>query len=156
MWGTSPTATFGVVAEHHDVIIVGSGAGGGTLAHTLAPSGKRILLPQVHGCTRCTEHMAKTPHIVALDKERNDTVFQKTLGLNDFYLAGNGREWPLGTSRYLWPASPTSRAPAGSARIRPRRYSTSPAKHARSTTSTSSTRASSRAPDIPILTAKGH
>jgi choline dehydrogenase-like flavoprotein len=32
------------VAENYDVIIVGSGAGGGTLAHTLAPSGKRILL----------------------------------------------------------------------------------------------------------------
>ena len=29
---------------HYDVIIVGSGAGGGTLAHTLASSGKRILL----------------------------------------------------------------------------------------------------------------
>src|SRR6516164_10664808 len=34
----------GLVTEHCDVIIVGSGAGGGTLAHTLAPSGKRILL----------------------------------------------------------------------------------------------------------------
>jgi choline dehydrogenase-like flavoprotein len=32
------------VTEHYDVIIVGSGAGGGTLAHTLTPSGKRILL----------------------------------------------------------------------------------------------------------------
>ena len=32
------------MTEHYDVIIVGSGAGGGTLAHTLAPSGKRILL----------------------------------------------------------------------------------------------------------------
>ena len=30
--------------EHFDVIIIGSGAGGGTLAHRLAPSGKRILL----------------------------------------------------------------------------------------------------------------
>ena len=29
---------------HYDVIIIGSGAGGGTLAHRLAPSGKRILL----------------------------------------------------------------------------------------------------------------
>lgn len=28
----------------HDVIIIGTGAGGGTLAHRLAPSGKRILL----------------------------------------------------------------------------------------------------------------
>ena len=35
--------TFSYVAEHYDVIIVGSGAGGGTLAHTLASSGKRIL-----------------------------------------------------------------------------------------------------------------
>lgn len=30
--------------RHYDVIIIGSGAGGGTLAHHLAPSGKRILL----------------------------------------------------------------------------------------------------------------
>jgi len=26
--------------------------------------------------------------VVAIDKEPNDTVFQKTLGLNDFYFAG--------------------------------------------------------------------
>jgi len=32
------------VTEHYDVIIVGSGAGGGTLAHALAGSGKKILL----------------------------------------------------------------------------------------------------------------
>lgn len=31
-------------ANHYDVIIIGTGAGGGTLAHRLAPSGKRILL----------------------------------------------------------------------------------------------------------------
>ncbi len=30
--------------DHYDVIIIGSGAGGGTLAHRLAPSGKRILI----------------------------------------------------------------------------------------------------------------
>jgi choline dehydrogenase-like flavoprotein len=30
--------------EHYDVIVIGTGAGGGTLAHRLAPSGKRILL----------------------------------------------------------------------------------------------------------------
>jgi choline dehydrogenase-like flavoprotein len=29
-------STIGFVTEHYDVIIVGSGAGGGTLAHTLA------------------------------------------------------------------------------------------------------------------------
>jgi choline dehydrogenase-like flavoprotein len=32
------------VTEHYDVVIVGTGAGGGTLAHVLAPSGQRILL----------------------------------------------------------------------------------------------------------------
>jgi len=30
--------------QHYDVIVIGSGAGGGTLAHRLAPSGKRILI----------------------------------------------------------------------------------------------------------------
>ncbi len=32
------------MSDDYDVIIVGSGAGGGTLAHRLAPSGKRILI----------------------------------------------------------------------------------------------------------------
>jgi choline dehydrogenase-like flavoprotein len=32
------------MSDHYDVIVVGSGAGGGTLVHRLAPSGKRILL----------------------------------------------------------------------------------------------------------------
>ena len=30
--------------NRYDVIIIGTGAGGGTLAHRLAPTGKRILL----------------------------------------------------------------------------------------------------------------
>src|SRR3954471_17131411 len=32
------------MSEHYDVIIIGTGAGGGTLAHRLAPTGKRLLL----------------------------------------------------------------------------------------------------------------
>jgi choline dehydrogenase-like flavoprotein len=32
------------MAERYDVLIIGSGAGGGTLAHRLAPSGKKILI----------------------------------------------------------------------------------------------------------------
>src|SRR5437763_5071734 len=32
------------MTDHYDVIIVGSGAGGGTLAHRLAPTGKRVLV----------------------------------------------------------------------------------------------------------------
>jgi choline dehydrogenase-like flavoprotein len=34
--------------------------------------------------------------LVSLGTEVNDTVFQKTLGINDFYLAGADRQWPLG------------------------------------------------------------
>src|SRR6266498_2447668 len=30
--------------EHYDVIVIGSGAGGGTLTYALAPTGKRVLL----------------------------------------------------------------------------------------------------------------
>src|ERR687894_292462 len=33
-----------MASEHYDVIIIGTGAGGGTLAHKLSPSGKRILV----------------------------------------------------------------------------------------------------------------
>ena len=33
-----------MTTEHYDVIIIGTGAGGGTLAHKLAASGQRILL----------------------------------------------------------------------------------------------------------------
>jgi len=32
------------VTDHYDAVVIGSGAGGGTLARTLAVSGKRILL----------------------------------------------------------------------------------------------------------------
>jgi 2-polyprenyl-6-methoxyphenol hydroxylase-like FAD-dependent oxidoreductase len=32
------------MTDHYDVIVIGSGAGGGTLTHALAPAGKRILL----------------------------------------------------------------------------------------------------------------
>ena len=34
--------------------------------------------------------------VVALAKEPNDTVFQKTLGINDFYFGAPDYEWPVG------------------------------------------------------------
>ena len=34
--------------------------------------------------------------VLALSKDENPTIFQKTLGLNDFYFAGNGHDHPLG------------------------------------------------------------
>jgi choline dehydrogenase-like flavoprotein len=38
---------------------------------------------------------------VALGTEPNDTVFQKTLAINDFYFAGDDRQWPLGNIQML-------------------------------------------------------
>ena len=34
--------------------------------------------------------------VLALSREPNPTVFQKTLGVNDFYLAGDAYEYPMG------------------------------------------------------------
>ena len=34
--------------------------------------------------------------VLALSREENPTIFQKTLGLNDFYLGGDGFDYPLG------------------------------------------------------------
>jgi choline dehydrogenase-like flavoprotein len=39
--------------------------------------------------------------VVALAKEANDTVFQKTLGINDFYLGSPDSEWPLGSIQMI-------------------------------------------------------
>jgi choline dehydrogenase-like flavoprotein len=43
--------------------------------------------------------------VVALGEKPNDTVFQKTLAINDFYLAGEGRQWPLGNIQLLGKSS---------------------------------------------------
>ena len=39
--------------------------------------------------------------VLALSREPNDTVYQKTLAVNDFYLAGAGHQWPLGNIQML-------------------------------------------------------
>jgi len=39
--------------------------------------------------------------VVALSKEKNDTVFQKTLGMNDFYFGAEDYEWALGNIQMI-------------------------------------------------------
>ncbi len=39
--------------------------------------------------------------IVALSKEKNDTVFQKTLGINDFYFATKDYQFPMGNIQMI-------------------------------------------------------
>ncbi len=43
--------------------------------------------------------------VLALSKEPNPTVFQKTLGLNDFYFAGGDVEYPLGNIQMVGKSS---------------------------------------------------
>jgi choline dehydrogenase-like flavoprotein len=50
-----------VSANHYDVIIIGTCAGGGTLAYRLAPSGKRILLVAHPRARRCGLRQASSP-----------------------------------------------------------------------------------------------
>ncbi|MGN6175270.1 MAG: GMC family oxidoreductase [Streptosporangiaceae bacterium] len=39
--------------------------------------------------------------VVALAKEKNDTVFQKTLGINDFYFPTKDYQWPMGNIQMI-------------------------------------------------------
>ena len=73
--------------------------------------------------------------VLALSREENATVYQKTLGLNDFYLAGDEFDYPSATSR--WSASRKPRCsvarnqarrdsrPSGRSSVRPATRSTS-------------------------------
>ena len=50
------------------------------------------------GATTCSTIARRWPPWA---RRLNSTVFQKTLGINDFYLAGNGRQWPLGNIQMI-------------------------------------------------------
>jgi choline dehydrogenase-like flavoprotein len=72
--------------NHYDVIIIGSGAGGGTLAHRLAPSGKRILL-------------LERGDYVPREKENWDShavVTESRYHIREAWLDRNGKEFHAG------------------------------------------------------------
>ena len=144
------------MSEHYDVIIIGTGAGGGTLAHRLAPTGKRILLLERGGylprepenwdsqevflnerysgdivvvsCGAVNSaalllRSANDAHprglanasgvvgrhymahinsgVIAISQTPNETKFQKTLGVNDYYWGADDFEYPLGHIQML-------------------------------------------------------
>jgi choline dehydrogenase-like flavoprotein len=77
--------------NHYDVIIIGTGAGGGTLAHRLAPSGKRILLLERGG-------------YVPREKDNWDTRAVVTEGkyhIKEAWHDRDGREFHAGTHYYV-------------------------------------------------------
>jgi choline dehydrogenase-like flavoprotein len=80
--------------NHFDVIIIGTGAGGGTLAHKLAPTGKRILLLERGGYVP-REKDNWNPHAVNLDgKYQTKEVWHDKDGKElhphtNYYVGGN-------------------------------------------------------------------
>ncbi|HWP64350.1 MAG TPA: GMC family oxidoreductase [Candidatus Limnocylindria bacterium] len=73
--------------SHYDVIIIGTGAGGGTLAHRLAPTGKRILL-------------LERGDYVPREKENWDSravVTEGRYNITEAWLDRRGREFHAGT-----------------------------------------------------------
>jgi choline dehydrogenase-like flavoprotein len=79
------------VATHYDVIVIGSGAGGGTLAHRLAATGKRILLLERGG-------------FVPREKENWDShavVVENRYHIPDAWQDKDGSEFHPGTHYYV-------------------------------------------------------
>ena len=82
---------------HGDIVAVSAGAA----------NSAKILLNSAsdahpHGLANRSDQVGRnyTFHnckaIVALSREKNDTTFQKTLGVNDFYFATKDYDWPMG------------------------------------------------------------
>ena len=67
--------------NHFDVIIIGTGAGGGTLAHKLAPTGKKILLLERGGYVP-REKDNWNPRAVNLDEELRRFEYKVKAGAN--------------------------------------------------------------------------
>jgi choline dehydrogenase-like flavoprotein len=80
-----------MATDHYDVIVIGTGAGGGTLAHRLAPSGKRILL---------LERGTYVPR----EKENWDShavVVENRYHIKEPWLDKHGKEFHAGTHYYV-------------------------------------------------------
>jgi len=80
--------------NHYDVIIIGSGAGGGTLAHKLAPTGKKILILERGGYVP-REKDNWNPHAVNLEgKYQTKEIWHDKDGRElhphtNYYVGGN-------------------------------------------------------------------
>ena len=80
-----------MATDHYDVIIIGSGAGGGTLAYRLAPTGKRILI-------------IERGEFVPREKENWDSravVVENRYHINEAWLDKKGHEFHAGTHYYV-------------------------------------------------------
>jgi len=83
--------------QYYDIIIIGSGAGGGTLAYALAAISKRILLLELGDYILKEKRIwNNTSVLYAISTVKNETIFQKTLATNDFYFGSSKETKALG------------------------------------------------------------
>jgi choline dehydrogenase-like flavoprotein len=80
--------------NHYDVIIIGTGAGGGTLAYKLAPTGKRILLIERGDYVRREKENWSTKDVVALGRYNTREEWRDNKGKplhphTNYYVGGN-------------------------------------------------------------------
>ncbi|HET7013931.1 MAG TPA: NAD(P)-binding protein [Streptosporangiaceae bacterium] len=148
------------MTDRFDVIIIGTGAGGGTLAHTLAPTGKKILLLE-RGDFLTREMANWDPGAVFVDGAGGINLAYtftneaETAGLYEEFMTilnktGLAAHHVLSKNFYMDMEVPIAGVAhqAGTMRFGKERlflFPTSTAKHMSSTISTSPTRASFRA-----------
>ena len=78
-------------AEHYDVIVIGSGAGGGTLVHRLAPTGKKVLLLERGGYLPREIDNWSSPAVFVRGKYRAD----------EYWYDGQGKQFPPEVNYYV-------------------------------------------------------
>lgn len=80
--------------EHYDIIIIGTGAGGGTMARALADTGKRILILEKGGFVpREKDNLDAHAMWIDLKYTRNDTWYHQGKAFRPihphYYVEGN-------------------------------------------------------------------
>ena len=108
------TAVTGVVVERDgeqetftaDIVVVACGAAN-SAALLLASGGAAHPNGLANGSDQVGRNYMfhNSQAVLALSKEPNPTVFQKTLGLNDFYFGSDGFEYPLGNIQMVGKSS---------------------------------------------------
>ncbi len=96
--------------NHYDVIIIGTGAGGGTLAYHLAPSGKRILILE-RGDYVPREKANWDPQVVNVDAHYNakeswlDKDGKELHPHTNYYVGGNTKFYGAALFRLRKPSA---------------------------------------------------